>query len=290
MAIKWQNGNASTRLWGTNAERIAMTDMPAGAKFKTSDTLKKYEYTGSAWILDEEEINLNTSTAEIGNVTNSGTFAVQATVVANQIASGRTIELQVPFAKNTLADVETVPVQIPKPASPLSSYKLAVKNPSIDTAITLRLFNRRTFTEIGVGFAAGSDATHVQLSAFANPTDDYYNTFVITITGGTGAGQTRTISDYVGNTQIATVSTAWVTALDDDSSYSIAMVTDSLAYSGSFAKASLTAPVALATDSALITGLFDNGCNVYCVFSNDDAIPAADASRFTAIMQLIPVL
>jgi len=259
--VKWKNGYMFDYLWGTNVERIAMTDMPLGSKFKESDTGDKYEYNGATWGLDND----------------------------NVISSGRTIELQVPFAKNTSADVETVAVQIPKPTSPLSTYKLAVKNPSIDTAITVRLFNRRTFNEIGVGFAAGSDGTHIQLSAFASPTDDYYNTFVITITGGTGAGQTRTISDYVGATQIAQVSSTWVTAPGDDSAYSIAMVTDSLAYSGSFAKASLTAPIALATDSALITGLFDNACNVYCVFSNDDSIPDADASRCTVIMQLIPV-
>jgi len=54
--------------------------------------------------------------------------------------------------------------------------------------------------------------------------------------------------------------------------------------------ATLTAPIVLANDSTLIEGLFGNGCDVYYVLSNDAAIVNADASRFTTIFQLIPVI
>jgi hypothetical protein len=264
MAVKWNKDYSAGCWWGTQAERIALTGMHIGDKFTESDTNRKYLYTGTAWMSDESISSIR----------------------SNLVTSELVAEIQTPFAKNTLADVEKIAIQILAPNPAVTQYKIAMKNPSIDTAVTVRLFNRRVFNEIGLSIVTGSDGTHIQLSGDANPTDDYYNGAVITITGGTGVGQSRTILDYVGATQIAQVA-VWTTATDETSTYSIAMTTNSLVYSGSFPKASLTAPIALATDSAYISGLFDNGCNVYFVISNDDAIPDADASRFTTIFQLI---
>jgi hypothetical protein len=51
--------------------------------------------------------------------------------------------------------------------------------------------------------------------------DDYYNAMEIVITGGTGSGQTRTISDYVGSTSVLTVDTAWTTTPDSTSTFAI---------------------------------------------------------------------
>jgi len=68
MAVGYKRGNAFNNFFGTNAERIALTNMETADTFKTSDTLKKYVYTGSAWMLDEDEITLNTDDIEIGAV------------------------------------------------------------------------------------------------------------------------------------------------------------------------------------------------------------------------------
>ena len=210
-------------------------------------------------------------------------------VTSNLIASTKTIEIQQHFTKNIAAGTEQTAVLISKPTNPVLMYKAAMTNSSIDSTLTVKLFNRRTFTITGTGFAVGSDATHFQLAATANPTNDHYNTFVVTITAGVGIGQTRTISDYVGATQIAEVSQAWTTNPDNTSVYSIALIRDSLAWTGSFPKASLTAPIVKSNDSEIITGLFDDGSDVYWVVSNDTLIVDADASRFTAVFQLIPV-
>jgi hypothetical protein len=206
---------------------------------------------------------------------------------SNLIAATKVIEIQQHFAKNIAAGTEQTAVQIPKPTSPVLMHKAAMTNSSIDSAITVKLFNRRTFTITGTA-QAGSDSTHIVLAATANPTNSHYNGFVITIKGGTGVGQSRTISAYVGSTVTAQVA-AWDVTPDATSTYSIALIRDSLAWTGSFAKAVLTAPIVKANDSEIITGLFDNGSDVYCVFSNDTAIANADASRFTAVFQLIPV-
>lgn len=212
-------------------------------------------------------------------------------IAQNLIASTKVKEIQTHFPKNTAAGTEQTAVLIKKPKSPVLMYKVAMTNSSIDSTLTVKLFNRRTFNLTGTAQTDGApDNTHIVLAATANPTDDHYNTFAITITAGTGIGQTRIISDYVGSTCRALVSVAWTTIPDNTSVYSIALVRDSLAWTGSFAKASLTAPVVKARDGEIIPGaLFDNGCDVYYVVSNDSLIANADASRFTAIFQLIPV-
>jgi hypothetical protein len=68
MAVGWKRGGVFNSFYGTNAERIALTSMETSDIFKTSDTLKKYVYTGSAWILDEDEITINAGDIEIGAV------------------------------------------------------------------------------------------------------------------------------------------------------------------------------------------------------------------------------
>lgn len=212
-------------------------------------------------------------------------------IIGNLIKNSKVIEIQTNFAKNTAAGTEQTAVLIKKPVAPVLMYKAAMFNPSIDSTLTVKLFNRRTFTQTGTAQTDGSaDSTHIVLAAVSNPTDDHYNTSIITITGGTGIGQSRTISDYVGSTCRALVSVAWDVIPDNTSIYSIAIVRDSLAWMGAFTKSILTAPIVKANDSDVITGaLFDNGCDVYYVVSNDSLIANNDASRCTSIFQLIPI-
>lgn len=72
------------------------------------------------------------------------------------------------------------------------------------------------------GTAQAGTSTTITLATDAVPTDDEYNFLDIRIDGGTGAGQDRTISDYVGSTRVATVSVAWTTTPDATSTYKIA--------------------------------------------------------------------
>lgn len=60
------------------------------------------------------------------------------------------------------------------------------------------------------GTAQAGAASTITLRAGASAVDDFYNGGVIEIIGGTGVGQSRQITDYVGSTQVATVA-AWVT-------------------------------------------------------------------------------
>ena len=68
--------------------------------------------------------------------------------------------------------------------------------------------------------AAGSNNT-ITLDGSASAVDDTYNGQVAYISGGTGSGQTRVISDYVGSTKAATVTEDWDTNPDVTSTYTI---------------------------------------------------------------------
>lgn len=74
---------------------------------------------------------------------------------------------------------------------------------------------------IRAGTAQAGGASTITLDGSASASNDFYNNTIIHITGGTGANQSNIISDYVGATKVATVSTAWVTQPSSDSVFVI---------------------------------------------------------------------
>ena len=74
---------------------------------------------------------------------------------------------------------------------------------------------------------AGSTSTTIVLAAASSATNDIYNGRYILITGGTGSGQLRVITDYVGATKTATVSPAWTTTPNATSTYTISIFSTS---------------------------------------------------------------
>lgn len=76
--------------------------------------------------------------------------------------------------------------------------------------------------QIASGTAQAGAATTITLAAGASASDGYYNQCYVRITGGTGSGQIRKISSYVGATKVATIGGAnWSTNPDATSTYSI---------------------------------------------------------------------
>ena len=69
-----------------------------------------------------------------------------------------------------------------------------------------------------LGTAQAGAATTITLDTAENTTDDAYNGATIELIGGTGSGQVRTITNYVGSSKVATVST-WTTTPDNTSVY-----------------------------------------------------------------------
>jgi hypothetical protein len=68
--------------------------------------------------------------------------------------------------------------------------------------------------------AQAGASTTITLDASASATNSFYNNDLVLITGGTGAGQARFVTAYVGSTKVATVAT-WATNPDNTSTFAI---------------------------------------------------------------------
>lgn len=71
------------------------------------------------------------------------------------------------------------------------------------------------------GVAVAGAANTITLAVGASAVDSAYRPLRIRLTGGTGNGQTRVITGYVGATKVATVTPPWTTPPDATSNYSI---------------------------------------------------------------------
>ncbi len=71
------------------------------------------------------------------------------------------------------------------------------------------------------GVAQAGDTSSITLRSAASGSDDQFNAAEIEIVRGTGAGQSRTITNYVGSSKVVTVDRDWVTSPGSDSVYVI---------------------------------------------------------------------
>ena len=88
-----------------------------------------------------------------------------------------------------------------------------------NAALAMEYIYDGRYNRAGTAQSGGADT--IQLAATASATDDYYNESLLVIVGGTGIGQARMISDYVGGSTNATVCHAWATNPDATSIYMI---------------------------------------------------------------------
>jgi len=93
-----------------------------------------------------------------------------------------------------------------------------------------------------VGTAATGTATSITLGSGASTVNDYYNLMTVYISAGTGNGQLKTITDYVGSTKVATVST-WTTNPDATSVYEVMPAVTIAATGGSGATARVSSVI-----------------------------------------------
>ena len=71
------------------------------------------------------------------------------------------------------------------------------------------------------GTAQTGTANTITFASSEDTLDGLYREMQVTITGGTGVGQTKTITNYNGATKVATVDTNWSTVPDNTSTYNI---------------------------------------------------------------------
>jgi hypothetical protein len=71
------------------------------------------------------------------------------------------------------------------------------------------------------GIAQAGAASTITLASYSSATDDLYVGTTVSIMAGTGAGQERVITAYVGSTKVATVASTWTTQPDFSSVYEL---------------------------------------------------------------------
>jgi len=114
---------------------------------------------------------------------------------------------------------QTLAIRASQPTGFVDGSNLTHMNGNLSAGSNAALFWAGALADSGT--AQAGDATHITLQSGASATNDYYKNAAIAITGGTGAGQTRQITGYVGSTKVATVDTAWATNPDGTSTYTI---------------------------------------------------------------------
>jgi hypothetical protein len=101
-----------------------------------------------------------------------------------------------------------------------------VNNNSYVTAVKFANYSGNAIafpaSTIETGTAASGSTNTITLSG-AQPYNNYYNTMLITITGGLGAGQSANVISYVGSTQVATIDKNWTTIPNNTSTYSFSI-------------------------------------------------------------------
>lgn len=90
----------------------------------------------------------------------------------------------------------------------------------VGASVSADILTQKNLTLIRANTAQAGSSTTITLDASASAVDNYYNNDMLLITSGTGAGQARFISAYVGSTKVATVGT-WATTPNNTSVFAI---------------------------------------------------------------------
>jgi hypothetical protein len=139
---------------------------------------------------------------------------------------------------------------------------------------------------------AGGAATITLASSGPSTRDDVYNGAIITTTGGTGSGQARVISDYVGSTKVATVTPAWTVQPDNTTTYTVSSLVLRSKNSGTGTIANGTTTVTI-PHGLLITDMTPTKRNIQItptLFSNaaEMTVTAVDEHTFTVTVDADP--
>ncbi len=158
-------------------------------------------------------------------------------------------------------------------------YNGATKQATIDRAWTTTPVNTTTFSifatnspalnaslqvtsniatvAIRSGTAQAGGSNTITLDAGASSTNSLYNGDLIALSGGTGAGQVRTIIGYNGTTKVATVDKAWNVNPDNTSTFSIFASTTASQFSDQgVAQAGAATTITLASTASAVNGIY----------------------------------
>ena len=230
IATDASGGLASTILYGYSFETGSTTITVKNAlelfeaflwgKVKTSSSTTRFQLPDSASTLAGEYIGYSITLDLDGNI---GTISDVQTRIISVHASDRFVTVTSAFASTPSSDSIFVLSRWQR-----KPYITSMSNLQITVTDVNFFTNVLTVTGISVPGIPGEaiqqavpSVFEIQLESTSPDVTDLYNKCTIKIVQGKGAGQVRTITDYNGRMQIATVSPAWTILPDSTSGYVI---------------------------------------------------------------------
>lgn len=191
------------------------------------------------------QISLSSGLVTLAGVTHTGAVIPTVTTVTNSpiLATGtasagaaNTITLQTAVGANNVivgASINIVGGTGIGQTRGVIAYDNSTKIATVDRPFTVTPDNTSVYVVAGgqvqpiltlnAGTAQAGASTSITLASGASATDNLYNECSVQIVGGTGVGQIRAITGYVGSTKVATVDRAWSTNPDSTSIYVVVL-------------------------------------------------------------------
>lgn len=174
--------------------------------------------TDSLEAIRDKEADIETDTQDIqsrlpaalvsGRIDASVGAMASDTITSSAVAASAVTEIQSGLA--TAAELSTVEGKIDTIDDFLDTEVAAIKAKTDLLVSPLR-----------TGTAQAGASGSITLDSGASSSDDFYNNALIVITSGTGIGQARFISDYVGSTKVASTQGNWITNPDNTSTFAV---------------------------------------------------------------------
>jgi hypothetical protein len=152
----------------------------------------------------------------------------------------------------------------------------------------LRQINAPIVTE---GIAQGGGANYITLEAAASAINGAYDPAIITITAGTGAGQSRIILQYNGTSKRATVHRGWRVVPDATSEYLIQAHADIVSVNEGNAQAGGANTITLNSDASgtddvyigqlcfLVSGTGEDQCGMVCAYNGTTKVATVEVGH-----------
>ena len=154
-------------------------------------------------------------------------------------------------------DVAAPTVTVNSLADAIWDEPIARHNSKNTTGYLLRNASGGTAVTILSGTAQTGSVNTVTLSADASTTNDVYTGNIITLTGGTGVGQTRKIIAYAGDTKIATVDLDWIINPDNTSTFDVTAFAGSVISDEGVAQAGANQAITFATTASAYDDIYN---------------------------------
>jgi hypothetical protein len=218
----------------------------AEVQSEVADALAVYDPPTNAEMEARTLVAANYATAAGVSAVETDTQDIQARLPA-ALVSGRIDASVGAMAANTLTASALATDAVDEIVDAVWDEVLTAATHNIANSAGRRL--RQVRSALYTGTAQAGASLSITLDTGASTTNDIYNGEIISIVSGTGAGQTRSIVNYVGSTRVATIEREWTTNPDNTSVFEIVGADNLLIVEENVAQAGGASTITLASDA-----------------------------------------